>query len=258
MTPLRHPVRFWLSIWSRAIQDNQSPENKKTSRALLLRAVRPLAITRYVFRTLAWSGESTRFISSTRRSRVPAFGNRYVLMQEALSVAPQDGLVLEFGVAGGASIRTLAGFVPARTVFGFDSFEGLPEDWLHSYPKGSFSTGGRVPEVPPNVEILKGLFQETLEPFLDTHQSPVSYVHLDCDLYSSTRFVLDVLERHQRFVKGSVVQFDDFYRSGGLYPMDSFRAWKQSKISQRRFSVIGYHDASGPHDEGGVVALQLG
>lgn len=257
MASLRHPVRFWLGVWGRAIQDDFGSGERETSRRLLLRAVHPINLTRYLFQTATWSGESMRFISAMRKSNTPSFTNRYELMRVALSVTSRDGLVIEFGVGAGASISALADFTPDRTVFGFDSFEGLPEDWLHSYVRGSFSTGGQIPGVPANVKIVKGLFQDTLESFLAVNPLPVAFLHLDCDLFSSTKFVLDVLARHQRLIKGSVIQFDDFYRLDGLYPMDSFRAWKQSLIALRHFSVLGYHDAVGRHDEGGVVALQL-
>ena len=54
--------------------------------------------------------------------------DRFALLGFALSRAPAEGLVLEFGVEKGASLRHLAGLTP-RTVHGFDSFEGLPGDW---------------------------------------------------------------------------------------------------------------------------------
>ena len=72
-------------------------------------------------------------------------------MIEFINAAPRSGLVLEFGVASGSSITGIAGEMPHRTVYGFDSFEGLPEDWtdddgnLHN-TKGTFAQP--VPERP--------------------------------------------------------------------------------------------------------------
>ena len=91
---------------------------------------------------------------------------------------------------------------------GFDSFEGLPEDWKAGEQKGSYSTGGRLPVVPDNVRLHKGWFEHSLPPFLQQHNEPVSLVHIDCDLYSSTLTVLEQLA--DRFIEGSVIVFDDF------------------------------------------------
>ena len=41
-----------------------------------------------------------------------------------------DGEVLEFGVYAGGSITRTANALPNMTIHGFDSFEGLPEDWI--------------------------------------------------------------------------------------------------------------------------------
>lgn len=40
------------------------------------------------------------------------------------------GVIVEFGVADGGSIGWFTKKYPDVTVFGFDSFEGLPEDWM--------------------------------------------------------------------------------------------------------------------------------
>jgi hypothetical protein len=45
--------------------------------------------------------------------------------------ARREGLVLEFGVWSGRTIDLVADRVgPSRTVHGFDSFEGLPQEWF--------------------------------------------------------------------------------------------------------------------------------
>jgi hypothetical protein len=60
----------------------------------------------------------------------------------------QNGLILEFGVRHGTSIRQLASLTPQNPIYGFDSFEGLPEDW-HQESKEVYSTRGKIPKVPP-------------------------------------------------------------------------------------------------------------
>src|ERR1700684_4576019 len=78
--------------------------------------------------------------------------DRLDLLKFALSRAPAEGLVLEFGVEKGASLRHLAGLT-ARQVHGFDSFEGLPGDWSGTKEgTGAFSLRGRLPKVPANAK----------------------------------------------------------------------------------------------------------
>src|ERR1041385_3984451 len=55
---------------------------------------------------------------------------------------------LEFGVMHGWSIRQWSGLnaEPQSRFFGFDSFEGLPEQWNRMFGAGSFTVGGVIPE----------------------------------------------------------------------------------------------------------------
>ena len=120
----------------------------------------------------------------------------------------QEGLVLEFGVHKGTSINMIATKLPSRQIHGFDSFEGLPEDWNH-VPKGVFDLKGEMPNVADNVSLHKGWFDDTLDTFLATHPGNIAFVHIDSDLYSSAKYVLTRLKN--RLVEGSIVQFDEFF-----------------------------------------------
>lgn len=136
------------------------------------------------------------------------FKDRLDLLSFAACSAPEEGLILEFGVASGATIKYLA-MAPAlrgRAVYGFDSFRGLPERWA-DYAVGHFAC--EPPEVPDNVELIIGLFADTLPPFLATHGGNAALIHIDCDLYSSTRTVLDHLT--PRVVPGTVIQLDEYW-----------------------------------------------
>jgi O-methyltransferase len=108
---------------------------------------------------------------------------------------------LEFGVYDGRSITDMAGRFahPKARFYGFDSFEGLPEDWALPWgttTKGTFSRAGIAPVIADNrVQLVKGWFQNTLRDFLrDTFipSGPI-LVHYDADLYSATMFVLGML-----------------------------------------------------------------
>lgn len=139
--------------------------------------------------------------------------DRDALMDYAFAQAPGEGLVLEFGVASGASLRHLAALT-ARQVHGFDSFGGLPEDWSGTKEKsGAFSQRGRLPKVPGNVTLHPGWFEQTLPPFLAAHPGPAAFLHVDCDLYSSTAAIFAALRA--RIQSGTVILFDEYFNYPG-------------------------------------------
>lgn len=123
------------------------------------------------------------------------------------SIEP-DRAWLEFGVASGTTLLELAEDAPI--IYGFDSFEGLPEDWLDENgglqePKGKFAC--EMPRLLPfNAYLVIGRFENTLESWLKDHPGPFGLVHIDCDLYSSTKFVLEQLEP---YLDQTVIAFDE-------------------------------------------------
>jgi hypothetical protein len=126
-----------------------------------------------------------------------------------LSRAPA-GAILEFGVASGRSITSLANASPGKTVHGFDSFEGLPEDWAgHIERKGAFSQGGALPKVPANVQLHKGWFKDTIGGWRTANPEPIGFMHVDCDIYSSTCDILWSLR--DRLQVGTVIVFDEYF-----------------------------------------------
>ena len=105
----------------------------------------------------------------------------------AFESATTEGLILEFGVASGVSIRELASMTE-QEIHGFDSFKGLPESWME-LPKGTFNLNGKPPSAPEHVNFHVGLFTETLPKFLDKYNGPVKFLNIDCDLYTSTKTI---------------------------------------------------------------------
>ena len=140
-----------------------------------------------------------------------------------LQAAPVDGLVLEFGVRFGVSIRQIAALANQQ-VHGFDSFEGLPESW-GTEPRGSYSTHGVLPAVPDNVTLHRGWFEQSLPQFLRSHAGPVRFMNVDCDIYSSTRTVLTLLA--DRIAPGTVIVFDEYLGHDG-WRKDEFRAFQEA------------------------------
>ena len=103
---------------------------------------------------------------------------------------------------------------PNYEIFGFDSFEGLPEDWLDSSGnivavhsrKGAFSVNGIVPNI-PGIKFFKGWFDVTIHEYL-LQAKPIALLHIDCDLYSSCKTVLYNLNDY--IVPGTILVFDEW------------------------------------------------
>ncbi len=165
--------------------------------------------------------------------------------------APQFGHVLEFGVASGNTINHLAALAPHRCIWGFDTFDGLPEPWVKSdnriVPAGTFSLHGKLPEVRDNVRLVRGLIQETLPLWLRENPGNISFIHIDADLYSAAKAILELLD--ERIVPSTVIVFDDVAnwqalqqgQAGGYdhWRKGEWRAlleWTQNR--RRRFAVI--------------------
>lgn len=137
---------------------------------------------------------------------------QYVMEDLKIKHEPDD-LWLEFGVFNGTSINYISNFTDG-VVYGFDSFEGLPEDWRPGFEKGTFSTNKKLPNVNKNVVLIEGLFENTLDNFLNLHlNKKISFIHLDADLYSSTKYVLDKIKT--RLKKGTVIVFDELINYPG-------------------------------------------
>jgi predicted O-methyltransferase YrrM len=148
--------------------------------------------------------------------------DKYEHLAYAIQHAPQ-GLALEFGVFKGSTINHLARLQPGRHFYGFDSFFGLPEDWAgHRYSPSNFDRKGKKPKVAANVTLIEGYFQDTLPSFLTGRNEPIAFVHIDCDIYSSTKTVLDLTAR--RLVSDSVLVFDEFFNYKG-FEMHEYKAF---------------------------------
>jgi Macrocin-O-methyltransferase (TylF) len=128
-----------------------------------------------------------------------------------------EGAYLEMGVCTGRTINFIAGLNPEKVIYGFDSFEGLPTDWVRGadsvVPEKTFAFKNpqMLPAVLHNVKLVKGLFEETLPKFKEQYlkDTPIAFIHIDCDLYEATKAVFDVLG--DNLVPGSVIVFDEYY-----------------------------------------------
>jgi hypothetical protein len=161
-------------------------------------------------RTLRCAQEAADFVEANM-PLAPSFQNRYDLLKASLAAVKTDGLYCEFGVYRGLSINFIASLVK-QEVHGFDSFEGLPEDWRGGYSRGMFKMSG-LPRVAGNVRLHKGWFEESVPVFKSEHSGPLAFVHIDSDVYSSSKTVFCVLG--DWIVPGTVIQLDEFFNYPG-------------------------------------------
>ena len=135
----------------------------------------------------------------------------------------EHGMILEFGVATGRTLNHFARILPFKTIYGFDGFKGLPEDWTSRMRKGFFARTN-LPTVRNNCKLVVGWFNETLPGFVQEHTSPIALLHIDCDLYSSAVTVLNALKN--QIVPGTVIIFDEYMNYPG-WQLDEFKAWQE-------------------------------
>ena len=165
--------------------------------------------------------ESARLVAEQMSGAVP-LSHPHATLEHALSLAPTGGMALEFGVYTGTTLKIIVAAREGGEVYGFDSFEGLPENWRAGFPAGMFDTDG-LPQV-SGAELVVGWFEEVLPKFLDEHPGPVDFLHVDSDLYSSAKTVLDAVGPRLR--PGSIVVFDEYYNYPG-WQEHEYRAWQE-------------------------------
>lgn len=177
----------------------------------------------------------TQSLTELRGRRIPG----HPLLQEASRLptpTPEnsDELLLDLGVWIGWSTR-LTSDASGRKVYGFDTFEGLVEDWQIEdqflIKQGTFSlsdpmsqrfirdTGVTLSDGIPaalgrNVQYVKGSTYDTLAPFLAERPGvPIRLFHMDLDTYESCLHALETCK--DRFVEGSILVFDEYLVTNG-------------------------------------------
>jgi len=114
---------------------------------------------------------------------------------------------LEFGVYSGTSINFFSKHLDKK-IYGFDSFEGLKEDWLGtSVVKGTFNLNKKIPKLEHNVVPIAGWIQDTLPLFLKEKNPKINFVHMDVDTYETTKFILEKIKSH--LFKGAIILCDE-------------------------------------------------
>jgi hypothetical protein len=168
------------------------------------------------------------------------FETQKEVTEYALKQARTSGHFLEFGVFTGGTIRFMAKRLGKQVILhGFDSFQGLPEDWSgFSLGKAAFDVGGRLPSVPPQVKLHPGWFDQSLPVWLAEHPGPVSFIHVDCDLYSSTKTIFDLLG--DRLQAGTIILFDEYFNYANWREHEHKAFLELVERRQLQFSYLAY------------------
>lgn len=155
----------------------------------------------------------------------------FLVYSLALAQRKLDGDYSEVGVYRGSSAKMICEAKGDKPLYLFDTFEGLPEveeiDVLFS--KNLFSVNldcvGRRLAKYKNVYIAKGVFPETASIVMNKR---FAFVHLDVDIYKSTRDCLGFF--YDRMVKGGIILSHDYSQAKGV--KKAFDEFFENKIEE--------------------------
>jgi hypothetical protein len=152
----------------------------------------------------------------------------------------EKGWVAEFGVYNGSSLKKIREGTPQNIpVVGFDCFTGLPETWRVGFGQGMFNLNGNIPQIMDNTIIVKGLFDAVLPQvmlLLGDKPLPLRLLHIDCDLYSSTRTVFEKCK--DSIVSGTVIVFDELVEYQGFEEHEMKAFYEFIQATNHRFDVL--------------------
>lgn len=158
------------------------------------------------------------------------FPDAFANLQHAVSIS-SEGTAFEFGVFSGRTLSLIREH-HRGPVFGFDSFKGLPETWRSGFEKGHFATKD-IPVV-EGATIVVGLFNKTVPKTLKALEYPITLVHFDADLYSSTAYALKQVTKH--LADRCVFVFDEYSNYPG-WENHEYRAFMEWQSANPDFEV---------------------
>jgi hypothetical protein len=184
-----------------------------------------------------WKTEEGQFFVEKYLTAATPLQSDAEVLRFASDAVKLQGMFIELGVCTGKTINFIAALNPLQKIYGFDSFEGLPEDWVKYdkiIPAGTFGFKNPtlLPPVLHNVELIKGWFSDTLPLFvqgLDCNQ-PIAFLHIDSDIFSSAATAFDILGDYIQV--GTILVFDEFYNYPG-YENHEFKAFQDFLIKYR-------------------------
>ena len=141
----------------------------------------------------------------------------YMIYSAVQRTAKIPGDIAEVGVFRGQSARIICEVKSDKMLHLFDTFQGLPEPGGidTKFAQGEYACS--LPEVQKlladrrNVRYYPGLFPATAGPVTDCR---FSFVHLDVDLYESTRAALEFF--YPRMNSGAIIISHDYVIADGV------------------------------------------
>lgn len=150
---------------------------------------------------------------------------RIANLKQAFNLKPTQGYVIEFGVGRGTSLRIIRDMT-IQQIHAFDSFAGLPEDWIMSdeyvVSAGEFNYDRPESAAFQNVIFHEGWFEDTIPLWKKTYTAKISFMHIDSDIYSSAVTILT--ELNYQIVPGTILVFDD------MYGTERYQNWEQGEF----------------------------
>ena len=162
--------------------------------------------------------KSSVFLATTKLAR------EYAIKKSLKNDLNNDKFYVEFGVHTGGSINFFSKY--AKHIYGFDSFEGLKEDWHGTLDltAGTFDRKKLLPKTNSNVTLISGWVQDTVENFLNEKKPKINFVHMDLDTYESSKFVLEKIKPYLE--KNCTLIFDELYNYPG-WDVGEYKALKE-------------------------------
>ena len=179
-----------------------------------------------------------------------------------------DGYVMEFGVLNGGSLIEFYNILRGRLthLYGFDSFEGLPElspedqqalEHMPSFHQGNYksgpqdfvrtsilaNTGGLKAE---QLTMVPGFYEKSLPQFdkASLHdKGPCLLAHVDCDLYSSSCEVFEFLD--DIVDTGTWLFLDDYWCYKGSPKHGQRKAFEEWMSKSKRVGATEYCSYNG-------------
>lgn len=181
----------------------------------------------------------------------------YAYAEHLLEEQQKNGItgdIVEFGIFEGRWIEQFYQITQklgmSRTIYGFDSFEGLPDVstkddlgcWVEGDYKSDFDSVSASLKTSerPNIHLVKGWFSQSLpRPEIQAIQK-IAYARIDCDLYGPSVECLDWLR--SRLVDGALLVFDDWTYRPHKGETKAFFEWQRSVKTSLKFEFLAYNN----------------
>ena len=182
----------------------------------------------------------SKFISDLRQNNKISKSSRRNYTLEYLCKSNNYSTCLEFGVFTGNSLNFISKY--CTTLVGFDSFEGLPDNWDIGgkvVNKGAFKCN--IPKINDNTKLEIGLFQDTLIPFLEKNPNiSINMIHFDMDIYSAAYFVFDTLIKYDK-LKHVTIIFDELINYPNFQDGEMKALHEMIQKYNLKYEIIGTH-----------------